>query len=140
MKFVTLETFDNYIDANLTMNRLEEAGINCWLNDEVSVTIAPMLSNAIGGIRLIIEEKDIDKFVEILHVLKEMKRRSFACPHCNSHDIEYIISNRKANVVSSVLIWMFGSYTAGVKQTWRCFRCREKFEKPIELDDTGLYE
>ena len=141
MKFVTLETFDNYIDANLTMNRLEEAGINCWLNDEASVTIAPMLSNAMGGVKLMIEENDIDRSVQILHVLKEIRRKSFACPHCNSHDIEHIISNRKAsNIISSVLTWMLGNYAVGVKQVWHCFRCREEFETPVELDGPGLYE
>ena len=141
MKFVTLDTFDNYADANLTMNWLEEAGINCWLNDEASVTSAPMLSNAVEGIKLMIGENDIDKSVQILHVLKEVKRRSFACPHCSSHDIAHIISNRKApNVISSVVTWMLGNNTAGVKHVWRCFHCHEAFEKPVELDGPGLYE
>ena len=139
MKFVTLETFDNYVDANLTMNRLEAAGIHCWLNDEASVTVAPTLANAIGGIKLMIGENDIDKSVTILHVLKEIKRKSSACPHCNSYDIEYIFSNRKtANVISSVLTWMLGNYTVGAKKVWHCFHCHEEFEKPVELDGPGL--
>jgi len=39
MDFIILETFDNYIDANLMMGRLEEAGLNCWLKDEQTVTL-----------------------------------------------------------------------------------------------------
>ena len=35
MDFKILETFDNYIDANLTLGRMEEAGVNSWLKDEI---------------------------------------------------------------------------------------------------------
>jgi hypothetical protein len=136
MDFIILETFDNYIDASLMMGRLEEAGLNCWLKDEQTVTLNPILSNAIGGIKIMIDKKDVDKATEILNALKEIKRQSFACPNCNSHNIEYITTNRKpSNVVSSILTWMLGSYAIGVKQVWHCYDCNEEFENPVELNN-----
>ena len=140
MEFVIVETFDNYIDANLTMGRLEEAGIHCWLKDEEMVTLTPMFGNAIGGIKLMVEKNDIDKSKEILDALKEIKRKNFACPHCGSHNIEYITSNRKSsNVISSVLTWMLGSYAIGVKQVWHCFDCNKEFDEPVETNKNDLY-
>jgi hypothetical protein len=140
MEFIILETFDNYIDAHLMMGRLKEAGINCWLKDEQTATINPILTNAIGGIKLMIDENDIDQATEILNALKEIKKQSFACPHCGSHNIEYITTNRKpSNIVSSVITWMLGNYAVGVKQIWHCYDCDEEFEKPVELNN-GLYE
>ena len=110
MDFVILETFDNYIDASLMLGRLEEAGINCWLKDEQTATLNPILTNAIGGIKLMVAEDDISEATEILNALKEIKRKSFACHKCGSHNIEYITSNRKtANVVTSLLTWMLGN-------------------------------
>ena len=104
MDFVILETFDNYIDAGLMLGRFEEAGINCWLKDEQTATLNPILTNAIGGIKLMVAEDDIKEATEILNALKEIKRESFACPKCGSHNIEYITSNRKAaNLVTSLL-------------------------------------
>ncbi|HYK43749.1 MAG TPA: DUF2007 domain-containing protein [Parafilimonas sp.] len=135
MEFKLLESFDNYIDANLTLGRLEEAGIRCWLKDENTATINPILTNAIGGIKIMVAEEDIENAVEILHELKEIKRKSIACPHCGSHNIEYITSNRKTtNVLISFLTWIFGSYAIGVHQVWHCFDCKEEFEQPVELN------
>jgi len=139
MEFVILETFDNYIDAHLTMGRLEESGINCWLKDEDTATIVPILTNAIGGIKLMVDKNDIDKSIEILNALKEIKRQSFACPYCSSHNIEYITTNRKSsNIISAALTWMLGSYAIGIKQIWHCFDCNKEFEKPVELNKEDL--
>ena len=141
MEFVIVETFDNYIDANLMMGRLEEAGIKCWLKDEDTVTLVPMFANAIGGIKLMVDKNDIDKAQEILNALKEIKRKSFSCPNCGSHNIEYITSNRKpSNIISSVLTWMLGSYAIGIKQVWHCFDCNEEFEQPVEMNKEDLYK
>ena len=56
MNFVLLQSYDNYVSAHIAMGRLEEDGINCWLKDENTVTIDPILSNAIGGIKLMVEQ------------------------------------------------------------------------------------
>ncbi len=40
-------------DVKAEMNK-EEEGINCWLKDENTVTIDPILTNAIGGIKLMV--------------------------------------------------------------------------------------
>src|ERR1700759_2080954 len=141
MDFKILETFDNYIDANLTLGRMEEAGINCWLKDENTATINPIWTNAIGGIKLMVLDDDVEKATEILTALKEIKRKSFACPYCGSHNIEYITSNRKAsNIISSVLTWMFGNYAIGVHQIWHCFNCDKEFEQPVELNAENLHD
>ncbi|MBV9961608.1 MAG: DUF2007 domain-containing protein [Parafilimonas sp.] len=135
MDFKILETFGNYIDANLMLGRMEEAGIRCWLKDENTATINPVWANAIGGIKLMVLDEDVDKATEILSALKEIKRKSFACPYCGSHNIEYITSNRKAsNIISSVLTWMFGNYAIGLQQIWHCFNCEKEFEQPVETN------
>lgn len=54
MSFVPVFSFDNYIDANLRMGQLQEEGINCWLKDEHTVVIDPILTNAIGGFKLMV--------------------------------------------------------------------------------------
>jgi len=140
MDFKILETFDNYIEANLMLGRMEEAGIHCWLKDENTATINPILTNAIGGIKLMVLDDDVAKAIEILTALKEEKRKNFACPHCGSHNIEYITSNRKtSNIISSLLTWMFSNYAVGVHQIWHCFDCNEEFDKPVELNTQDFY-
>ena len=67
MRFILLRSFDNYIPAHIAMGRLKEEYINCYLQDEYSVTIDPFLSNAIGGIKLMVAETQAERALEILN-------------------------------------------------------------------------
>ena len=67
MNFIPLRSFDNYVDAHIIMGRLNEEGINCWLKDENIATITAFLSNAMGGIKLMVAESQIERATEILH-------------------------------------------------------------------------
>ena len=58
MELVTVQTFDNYFSANILLTRMRDAGIECYLKDEYTVTIDPLLSNAIGGIKLVVKKRD----------------------------------------------------------------------------------
>ncbi len=71
MKFLLLCSFDNYIPAHIALGKLQEEYINCYLQDENSVTIDPFLSNAIGGIKLMVVETQIERAREILNSLEK---------------------------------------------------------------------
>lgn len=66
MSFILLCSFDNYIPAHIVLGRLKDEFITCYLQDEYTVTIDPLLSNAIGGIKLMVAEAQIDRAKEIL--------------------------------------------------------------------------
>ena len=71
MQFVLLQSYTNYIDANIIMGRLQEEGINCWLKDENIFTIAPVFSNAFGGIKLMVAETQAQRALDILNSIPE---------------------------------------------------------------------
>ena len=71
MHFILIKSFDNYIPAHIALGRLKEEYINCYLQDEYSVTIDPFLSNAIGGIKLMVAETQADRALEILNSSQE---------------------------------------------------------------------
>ena len=66
IQYVILEVFDNYIPAHIARGRLEEQGILCWLKDENTVTIDPLLSIAVGGIKLMVAEHQLERARQIL--------------------------------------------------------------------------
>ncbi len=70
MKFIQLTSFDNYIEAHMVMGNLQGEDIACWLKDEYSVTIDPMLSNAIGGIKLMVPEAQVERAISVLQALQ----------------------------------------------------------------------
>jgi hypothetical protein len=66
MNFVELCSFDNYVTANITLGMLLEQGINCHLKDEYIVTIDPLLSPAVGGIKIMVYEQQLERAFELL--------------------------------------------------------------------------
>lgn len=56
---VLLASYSNSLEANLAKNALEAKGIRCALNDEGMVNMAWHMSNAVGGIKLLVNESDI---------------------------------------------------------------------------------
>jgi hypothetical protein len=64
-ELVTIATFDNTVKANLARNQLA-AGIRATLVDEHTVGLNWTLSNAIGGVKLIVREEDYEDAARIL--------------------------------------------------------------------------
>ena len=140
MDFIPIQSFDNYIEAQMVLGRMGEEGINCWLKDENVVTIIPILSNAVGGIKLMVADDQIEKAVELLNYLQDEKRKYFTCPYCTSNNIERINSSRKTvNWITSIFTWLLGSYAIAVQQVWHCFNCDKEFEEPAELKSQPTY-
>jgi hypothetical protein len=59
VKLVTIKTFTNSFEANITKGRLESEGIKCFLKNEKIINTDLLLSSAIGGIKLQVKEKDV---------------------------------------------------------------------------------
>jgi hypothetical protein len=64
--FVVVRTFDNYLLANMLMGRLEAEDIRCHLKDESTVLADPLLSIAIGGIKLMVHTSQLERAMEII--------------------------------------------------------------------------
>ena len=47
MDLVTVKTFDSYFVAHIILGRLQSEGIECYLKDEATVTIDPILTKLI---------------------------------------------------------------------------------------------
>jgi hypothetical protein len=54
MNFIQVRSYDNYIYAHIVLSMLQDSGINCHLKDEYTITIDPLLSPALGGIKLMV--------------------------------------------------------------------------------------
>jgi hypothetical protein len=131
MEFVVVQTFSNYIEANIVMGNLEAHNIHCWLKDENTVTVMPIYDIAVGGIKLMVAEDHAEDAKKILQHFKEENKKYYHCPKCDSNNIEFITTNRSAaNWLTIFFTWLLGSYAVGAKQVWHCFSCNAEFEEP----------
>jgi len=136
MDFVLLQSFTNYIDAHIILGRLQEDGINCWLKDENIVTLNPILTNATGGIKVMVAGDQLQQAQSLLHQFDHEKRNNFLCPYCSSGNIELVSSNKEpANWLSVLAGFLFFSYAMPVK-TWHCFDCKKEFKEPKQYHES----
>ncbi|HEY5793111.1 MAG TPA: DUF2007 domain-containing protein [Chthoniobacterales bacterium] len=64
---ITLARFEKPEEAHLVRMRLEAGGVPAFIQDENSIQIQWMYSNALGGVRLQIAEEDFERAKEILN-------------------------------------------------------------------------
>lgn len=64
MPLKLIAQFPNYVEANVIFGALQSEGITCFLQDELSSTIAPFLNN--GGVKLLVEDADVNFALQII--------------------------------------------------------------------------
>ena len=132
MQFIPIWSYDNYVSAQIALGRLQEDGIDCWLKDENTVTIDPILANAIGGIKLMVANNQAGQALDILNSLQAAHKASLSCPYCKSHNIELVSSPRKPlNWISAITTFFFSSYALTVEKNYHCFNCKKEFTEPV---------
>lgn len=67
-KLITLTTFEYPFEAQVIKSKLVSEGIYVFLKDEMTVQVDNFLSNAIGGVKLQVYEKDVEKSLELLQL------------------------------------------------------------------------
>ena len=123
------------MDAHLLLSRLESDGIECWLKDENTVTINPIWTNAVGGIKLMVTKDDYNRALEIVRQIEHDRKQQVECPKCRGHNIELVSTPRKAtNWISAILTFFLGDYALTVDKVNHCFDCGHEFANTSETN------
>ena len=105
------------------MTRLQTDGIECYLKDEHTVTIDPILTNAIGGIKLVVKKEDETAANKLLDAYHHEYMMSATCPKCGSNSFSQVTKREAVNYVTALLIWAFSSYAIAPKYVYQCSNC-----------------
>src|ERR1700744_2542452 len=123
MELIVIRAFGDDFSANLTLTKLQAYGVECYLKDEYIVTIDPLLTNAIGGIKLVVKDKDEAQARKLLMQFDEEYMKAATCPYCGAHDFNYIAKPGITNFVTAVLTWLFASYAIAPDHVYQCGNC-----------------
>lgn len=137
MILVTVKTFDNYFSANIILTKLHAAGLECYLQDEFTVTIDPILSNAIGGIKLVVKKEDEIIVKQLLDNYESEYRKAATCPKCGSNSFAYIAKPGATNYLTAIFTWIFSSYAVAPDYVYQCEKCGYESER---LPETFIQE
>jgi predicted RNA-binding Zn-ribbon protein involved in translation (DUF1610 family) len=123
MGLVTVRSFDNNFKANIALTRLESMGIECFFKDDFTVNIDPILSNAIGGIKIQVREEDAQEALKFLQQFDEEYLQSVKCPQCGKATFTLINKPGATNFITAILTWIFSSYAVATEQVYHCASC-----------------
>jgi hypothetical protein len=123
MELVTVQSFDNYFSASIILTRLQAEGVECYLKDENTVTIDPILSNAIGGIKLVVKKEDEAAETKLLRGYHIAYMLSATCPDCGSNSFTHIAKPKASNYLTAILTWLFSSYAVAPEYIYQCGNC-----------------
>lgn len=137
MSLVVLQRFDNYFYANITCNMLQHAGIECYIRDENTILSDPLLSNAIGGIKLEINEAQVDEAREIIKQAEAAYLNEFTCPYCNTKGLaaeeKFDTPKNIFGILKNKIL--YGQSTLYSKN-YRCKTCKSQIaELPLASDE-----
>ena len=90
--FVTVLTVMYPQQLWIIKGRLESEGITCFVKDELTVQSYNLYSNAVGGVKLQVQEQDAAQAVEILTELGYLKDEPI------KPDLLTVIENKKASI------------------------------------------
>ena len=123
---ITIAKVSYIHEADLICMKLGGAGIESFIADQMMASINPLYSGAIGGIRIQIDEKDLEKAREILSgSIPPVDKGIFLCPNCSSDSVEYEHVSKRSAFLS---LFLFSMPFTWVKRKCTCKDCGHKWK------------
>ena len=130
MTYKQIASYDNFLLANMTLGLLQENNVNCYLKDENIVTVDPLLSPAIGGIKLLVEENDFADAEGLIKDAEAAYLKEIPCPNCKS--LSLVVEEKTDNPTG---FWeklknqvAYGQ-TSTYSKMYRCNNCKKLFSE-----------
>ena len=135
MNLVIVKTFDDGISAHILRSRLESEGIECFIHDENIVTLNPLFNFAVGGVKLKVEESDLEKALVILNEIENTPFTSedeevIKCPNCESTELYSDFKSMKnpAGILAAITSFLLTVFPIYYKSVYRCKKCNTEFK------------
>ena len=131
--FKTIARFQYSSEAQIIKGRLEADGIQVFLSDNLTIDTDPLVSNAIGGVKLKVLSHQA---MEAQYILETINKYSIdddgktkSCPNCDSDKIELFSTIKDAKS----LFWfifgvLFSSLPFYTKHKFKCEDCKTEFD------------
>ncbi|MDR1516910.1 MAG: DUF2007 domain-containing protein [Dysgonamonadaceae bacterium] len=134
-ELITVKTFTYPHEAYILQSRLESDGISTFLKDEMTVLVNNFYSNAVGGVKLQVQDKDVETALAIIESSEKARddEKTLAiqtsdkthCPFCGS---EEVAPKRNPHWLTFLpFILTMGFIFPFYKTTRKCFDCGKEW-------------
>jgi len=131
--FKTIARFQYSTEAQIIKGRLEAEGIQVFLSDNFTIDTDPLVSNALGGVKLKVLSRQA---IEAQHILESIKKYSIDdegntinCPNCKSNNIELFSTIKDIKSLCwFIFACLFSSLPFYTKHKYKCEECKTEFD------------
>lgn len=130
--FVTIARYQYSSEAQIIKGRLEADGIYVFLKDNITIDTDPLVSNAIGGIKLKVRSEDEKEARAILKSIKayavDDNGNPIICPNCGKNEVELYSTIDSLKAFLSFLIGII-TFTLPFHTRYKyiCENCKTEF-------------
>ena len=121
--YTILETFPYSTEAQIVKSKLEAEGIHVMLMDEKTIDSDPLISQAIGGVKLLVHNDQITEGLKIYNRIRVYEKdehgNAIVCVNCGSTKILIAPPSRK-----NIFYMLFPFFE---KTKYRCNVCNTIF-------------
>lgn len=130
MDFIELRSFDNYIEANIVLNMLRHQNINCHIKDENIITIDPLLSPALGGMKLMVHHAHVERAWDLIEDAEKEYLKNIPCPVCRAHALQAVsVTKTHRCRLSALASMLLNGHSVEVSKIYRCSKCGYDFKE-----------
>lgn len=101
MKWMVIAQYSFPYEAHIAKARLESVGIPAYIENEHTINMYWLYSNALGGVRVLVPDEQVDRARYLISqdfsqdLDDELNLTSVRCPKCNSTQIEPFTQGKK---------------------------------------------
>ncbi len=132
-QFTLVGQFTYSYEAFIYKAKLESEGIATQVRDNNTIDTDPMVSNAIGGVKLFVNTSQAAEALEIISQIQNTNQHTLGeiakCPNCNSENIKLYSGIHSVSDFFALLV-SFLVMALPVDQSFRyyCGNCSHKFK------------
>lgn len=131
-KFRKIGQFQYSSEAYIYKGKLESEGIQVIVRDSHTVDTDPLVSNAIGGVKLFVFQEDYERAKEVLADIclfsVDDNGALIKCPNCGAEKIQFLTTIKDLKSFFSFLVTLFAVvlpiYT---RYKYKCEVCNYEF-------------
>ena len=132
--FKTIASYQYTSEAQIIRGRLESEGIEVFLQDAVTIDTDPLVSNAIGGVKLKVRTEDVVRAIYILNTINQYATdndgKSIDCPMCESNEVHlYSTINSFKAFIAFLVGVLTGTLPFHTRYMLRCDQCHHEFSR-----------
>lgn len=131
--FSTVAVFQYSSEAQIIKGRLESDGIDVFLADNLTIDTDPLISNAIGGVKLKVRSTQVVEARQILDSIQpyalDDNGNALKCPNCQSTHIELFSTIKDLKSFFWFIFgFLFSSLPFYTKHNYKCEVCGTEFD------------